>query len=205
MKESLGLVETKGLVAAITVADAMVKSANVNIIEVENTRGLGYMTVKISGDVGAVNAAVACGKQIAIENNYFISAKVIPRPSSNVSFAFCQTEKKKNNKNFDEINQEGKEHKNDALSENSKNAIIPKENDEINPKDLKISEMNDIDLKYQLENLEKDETHLDNNDETTNEDEKIEKIKDNNKTEPLNPEEKKSKRQRKKKADPKKE
>lgn len=94
MKEALGLVETRGLSTAILVADVMVKTANVNIIELENTRGLGYMTIKISGDVGAVNAAVTAGKQIAIENNAFVSAKVIPRPSNNIEIAFCQLRNK---------------------------------------------------------------------------------------------------------------
>lgn len=178
MKESLGLVETEGLVAAITVADAMVKSANVHIIELENTRGSGYMTVKISGDVGAVNAAVSCGKQIAIENNYFVSAKVIPRPSSNVSFTFCQIE---NNKKADEVNLE------------------------VKPEVSKVSEMNDIDPKSESENLEKVEIHLEKNEEVKNEDAKREKINESNKAESPNQEEKKSKRPRKKKADPKKE
>lgn len=94
MKEALGLVETKGLSTAILVADAMAKTANVNIIDIENTKGSGYMTIKISGDVGAVTAAVTAGKQIAIENNGFVSSKVIPRPSNNIESAFCQPKKK---------------------------------------------------------------------------------------------------------------
>lgn len=95
MRESLGLVETRGLSNAILVADAMSKTANINIIGLENSKGLGYITIKITGDVGAVNAAVACGKQIAIENNSFVTAKVIPRPSNNIEATFCQLEHKK--------------------------------------------------------------------------------------------------------------
>lgn len=94
MKEALGLVEIQGLSAAILVADAMAKTANINIIGLENTNGFGYMTIKVSGDVGAVNAAVTAGKQIAMENNAFVSAKVIPRPSNNIEIAFCQPKKK---------------------------------------------------------------------------------------------------------------
>ena len=101
MKEALGLVETRGLVAAIFVSDTMAKTANVKIIGIENTKGLGYMTIKISGDVGAVNAAVTSGKQIAIENNSFVSAKVIPRPSDTVESVFCQPEKKEINEGKD--------------------------------------------------------------------------------------------------------
>lgn len=101
MKEALGLVETRGLVAAIFVSDNMAKTANIKIIGIENTKGLGYMTIKISGDVGAVNAAVTSGKQIAIENNAFVSAKVIPRPSDIVESVFCQPEKKEINEGKD--------------------------------------------------------------------------------------------------------
>lgn len=96
MREALGLVETRGLSNAILVADAMSKTANINIIGLENTRGIGYMTIKVSGDVGAVQAAVTCGKQIAIENNSFVTAKVIPRPSNNIEVTFCQPENKNN-------------------------------------------------------------------------------------------------------------
>lgn len=94
MREALGLVETIGLSSAILVADSMSKTANVNIIGLENTKGLGYMTIKVTGDVGAVNAAVACGKQIAIENSSYVTSKVIPRPTSNIEISFCQLNKK---------------------------------------------------------------------------------------------------------------
>ncbi|ERK31851.1 BMC domain-containing protein [Clostridium intestinale] len=93
MKEALGLVETRGLSTAVLVADTMVKTSNVNIIDIENTKGLGYMTIKISGNVGAVNAAVTAGRQIALENNAFVSAKVIPRPSNYIEGTFCQPKK----------------------------------------------------------------------------------------------------------------
>ena len=93
MKEALGLVETRGLSTAVLVADTMVKTSNVNIIGIENTKGLGYMTIKISGNVGAVNAAVTAGRQIALENNAFVSAKVIPRPSNYIEGTFCQPKK----------------------------------------------------------------------------------------------------------------
>lgn len=96
MNESLGLVETKGMVAAVLVADTMVKCSNVHIIGIENSKGLGYMTIKISGDVGAVNAAVNAGRQLAIENNAFVSSKVIPRPSKGVTVVFCQLKKEEN-------------------------------------------------------------------------------------------------------------
>lgn len=118
MKEALGLVEIRGLSNAILVADSMSKTANVKIIDVENTRGLGYITIKISGDVGAVNAAVSSGKQIAIENNSFVSAKVIPRPSNNVGVTFCKVNKEKYDSSKEKSNSEVNEVE---MSDNSDN------------------------------------------------------------------------------------
>lgn len=89
MKQALGLVEISGLSTAVVVADTMVKAANVRILEIENTKGLGYMTIKIIGDVGAVNAAVNAGKQIGTANGKLVSWKVIPRPSDYVDQTFC--------------------------------------------------------------------------------------------------------------------
>lgn len=89
MKQALGLVEIQGLSTAITVADTMVKAANVRILELENTRGLGYMTIKITGDVGAVNAAVNTGRQVGTANQKLVSWKVIPRPTDYVEHTFC--------------------------------------------------------------------------------------------------------------------
>ena len=54
--EALGMVETRGLVAAIEAADAMVKAANVTLIGTERI-GSGLVTVMVRGDVGAVQAA----------------------------------------------------------------------------------------------------------------------------------------------------
>lgn len=104
MKEALGLVETRGLSNAVFVADAMVKTANISIIDLENTKGLGFITIKISGDVGAVNAAVTAGKQVAIENNAFVSAKIIPRPSNSIGIAFCQPKDKQIDSNIEDNN-----------------------------------------------------------------------------------------------------
>lgn len=88
MNQSLGLVEISGMSTALVVADAMAKSANIKIVGIENSKGLGYMTIKITGDIGAVNAAVSAGKQIGITHNHFVSSKVIPRPSDFVYKVF---------------------------------------------------------------------------------------------------------------------
>lgn len=79
-KTALGLIETVGLVAAIEAADAAVKSANVILIGYELSKGGGLVTVKIEGDVGAVNAAVQAGCAAAEKLNTVYSSRVIPRP-----------------------------------------------------------------------------------------------------------------------------
>lgn len=88
MKQALGLVEVQGLSTAVLVADTMVKAANVTILEIENSKGQGYMTVKVAGDVGAVNAAVSAGKQTGLENQKLVSFKVIARPADSVDQIF---------------------------------------------------------------------------------------------------------------------
>ncbi|WP_315078866.1 propanediol utilization microcompartment protein PduA [uncultured Clostridium sp.] len=77
--DALGMVETKGLVAAIEAADAMVKAANVNLIGYEKI-GSGLVTVMVRGDVGAVKAATDAGAASANLVGEVISIHVIPRP-----------------------------------------------------------------------------------------------------------------------------
>lgn len=83
MENALGLIETKGLVAAIEAADAMVKAANVRLIGKE-TIGGGYVTVMVRGDVGAVKAAVDAGAAAAGRVGELKSVHVIPRPHAEV-------------------------------------------------------------------------------------------------------------------------
>ena len=83
MKEALGMVETRGLVAAIEAADAMVKAANVILIGSEKI-GSGLVSVMVRGDVGAVKAAVEAGCQAATSLGEVIATHVIPRPHNDV-------------------------------------------------------------------------------------------------------------------------
>ncbi|HCJ57602.1 BMC domain-containing protein [Lutispora sp.] len=78
--KSKGFIETKGLVAAIEAADAMVKAANVEIIG-KKLIGGGLVTVIIEGDVGAVKAAVDAGAAAAQKVGELISVHVIARPN----------------------------------------------------------------------------------------------------------------------------
>ena len=81
--EALGMVETRGLVAAIEAADAMVKAANVTLIGTEKI-GSGLVTVMVRGDVGAVKSAVEAGSASASRLGELIATHVIPRPHDDV-------------------------------------------------------------------------------------------------------------------------
>ena len=83
MMEALGMVETRGLVAAIEAADAMVKAANVVLVGSEKI-GSGLVSVMVRGDVGAVKAAVEAGSAAANSLGEVIATHVIPRPHQDV-------------------------------------------------------------------------------------------------------------------------
>lgn len=79
--QALGLIETKGLLAAVEAADVMVKSADVSIIEKTYVGG-GLVTISVTGDVGAVKASIEAGAA-AVKNlneEFLVSEHVIPRP-----------------------------------------------------------------------------------------------------------------------------
>ena len=84
MSEALGMIETKGYVAALAAADAMVKAANVTIISREEV-GDGLVAVVVRGDVGAVKAATEAGSETASTVGDLVSVHVIPRPHGDVS------------------------------------------------------------------------------------------------------------------------
>ena len=79
MGDALGMIETKGLVALIEAADAMVKAANVQLTGWEKI-GSGYVTVMVRGDVAAVKAATEAGAAAAGKVGELVSVHVIPRP-----------------------------------------------------------------------------------------------------------------------------
>lgn len=81
--KSKGFIETRGLVAAIEAADAMVKAANVTVTGTKMIGG-GLVTVIIEGDVGAVKAAVDAGTCAAQRVGELVSVHVIARPNEGV-------------------------------------------------------------------------------------------------------------------------
>lgn len=81
--EALGMIETRGLTAAIEAADAMVKAAEVVLIGTEKI-GSGLVSVMVRGDVGAVKAATEAGANMAQRLGELVAVHVIPRPHADV-------------------------------------------------------------------------------------------------------------------------
>ena len=82
-QEALGMVETRGLTAAIEAADSMCKAANVVLVGTEKI-GSGLVTVMVRGDVGAVKSAVEAGASNAAKLGELVATHVIPRPHNDV-------------------------------------------------------------------------------------------------------------------------
>lgn len=83
--EALGFIETFGLVFALEAADAMCKAANVDLVGYENVAS-GYITVIVTGDVGACQAAVEAGVHTVnnMENSNLYSSLVIASPHADI-------------------------------------------------------------------------------------------------------------------------
>lgn len=130
MGKSLGTIEVVGLSSAIVVADAMAKTANIEINDLEITKGFGYVTVKIFGDVGAVKAAISAGKSLALQSGAYVASNVIARPNMDLEkriLSFREEEKKEEPKK-EEVKEEPKvEEKVENTSENTEKPVEAKE------------------------------------------------------------------------------
>lgn len=89
MGEAIGFIETKGLVAQIEAADAMLKAANVTLVGQIQIGGA-YITTAVRGDVGSVRAAVEAGAGVAKEVGELVSAHIIARPSPGLMELFIK-------------------------------------------------------------------------------------------------------------------
>ncbi len=83
MNDALGMVETRGLVAVIEAADAMLKTAKVTLLGCEKI-GEGFVTVLVRGDVAAVRAATDAGAAAARRVGELVGVHVIARPHAAV-------------------------------------------------------------------------------------------------------------------------
>ena len=78
---ALGLIEVIGYPCAVDAADAAAKAANIKVLGISKV-GSGIMTVQLSGDVGAINSAVAAGSLSASKIGKVLHTHVIPRADS---------------------------------------------------------------------------------------------------------------------------
>ncbi|WP_333854178.1 BMC domain-containing protein [Leclercia sp.] len=90
--QSLGLIETVGMAAAVEAADAAMKSANVSLVGYELTKGGGMVTVKLEGEIGAINAAVAAAISAADRVGSVYAHKVIARTAQHIEHIIHSTE-----------------------------------------------------------------------------------------------------------------
>ncbi len=90
--QAIGMIETKGYVPALSAADAMVKAANVEIVE-RNEVGGGLVSVVVRGDVGAVKAATEAGAEAASQVGEVTAVHVIPRPHADLGKYFAVAKK----------------------------------------------------------------------------------------------------------------
>lgn len=90
--EAIGMIETKGYVASLTAADAMVKAASVTFVARQEV-GDGLVAIIIKGDVGAVKAATEAGSEAANQVGELVSVHVIPRPHPDLGQIFDAAKK----------------------------------------------------------------------------------------------------------------
>jgi microcompartment protein CcmL/EutN len=82
--EAIGLIETKGIVAAVEALDAALKAANVQFVE-QHKVGSGLVAITIRGDVASVRAAVDAGAESGGKVGEIVSVHVIARPHTDVA------------------------------------------------------------------------------------------------------------------------
>jgi microcompartment protein CcmL/EutN len=83
MASTIGMIETRGLIASVEAADAMLKAADVELVGTEKI-GSGLVTVIVTGEVGAVKAATEAGQEAASRIGELIAVHVIPRPHQDI-------------------------------------------------------------------------------------------------------------------------
>ncbi|MCT8977204.1 BMC domain-containing protein [Clostridium sp. CX1] len=157
--QALGLIETKGLLAAIEAADTMVKSADVSIIEKTYVGG-GLVTVLITGDVGAVKASIEAGVAAVtkLDEEFLVSQHVIPRPHEELKGIIGP-----NNLEDEQVSDEetANEDKVDTIEDTEKSEVVEEEKDIEETEETVEKNQDSLDSskihKVNLENLRKDD------------------------------------------------
>jgi microcompartment protein CcmL/EutN len=85
VRSALGMIEVKGLVAVLEASDAALKAADVQLIGYESTKGSGLMVLKFTGEVSAVEAALAAAVAAASKVTYVFASRMIPGVSQELA------------------------------------------------------------------------------------------------------------------------
>lgn len=175
---AVGIIEVIGLSSAIELADVCVKSANVNLIGYELSRGSGMVVVKIEGDVGAVNAAIQASSNLG----KVYSKKVIPRPGDGIECLI----KNKNTVGYEDIEKNtdddtallkiNEEKKDKEVEEEIVDKEIREDVKEIETNE----ELDDKEISEEVENIETKEEIKKNEINENAKEEKIGSIEENN-------------------------
>ena len=81
--KAIGLIETKGLIGLVTATDAMVKAANVQVVNRIDIGG-GLVTAIVTGDVGSVRAAIEAGARVADQVGQLVGSHLIANPAEDL-------------------------------------------------------------------------------------------------------------------------
>ena len=128
--KALGLIETRGMVGAIVAADIALKTAQVELINREHTKG-GLVCIEFEGDVAAVKASVEAAVMAIKDMGVFVGSHVIPRPDDSVEKIIKR--KLGVSEQKEEVKEEPKETEvEEEILENSEMKNIEEEIEEIN-------------------------------------------------------------------------
>ena len=128
--KALGLIETRGMVGAIVAADIALKTAQVELINREHTKG-GLVCIEFEGDVAAVKASVEAAVMAIKDMGVFVGSHVIPRPDDSVEKIIKR--KLGVSEQKEEVKEEPKETEvEEEILENSEMQNIEEEIEEIN-------------------------------------------------------------------------
>ena len=133
--KALGLIETKGMVGAIVAADIALKTAQVELINREHTKG-GLVCIEFEGDVAAVKASVEAAVMAIKDMGIYIGSHVIPRPDDSVEKII----NRKNQNSKEEVIEEEVE----EITTETNNTEESLENTELKHIEEEIEEINEI-------------------------------------------------------------
>ncbi|GFN23268.1 BMC domain-containing protein [Thermanaeromonas sp. C210] len=78
--QALGIIEVRGLAAAVAAADTAAKTAAVTILGYEPTKGSGLVVLTISGEVSAVETALEAAREQAAKVSTVFASRIIAKP-----------------------------------------------------------------------------------------------------------------------------